>query len=379
MSSAVVVDAARSLFGRRGGMLASLHPAQLLGNVQRGLIDRIGVPAEAIEEVIGGCVTQAGAQSGHLVRTAWLYAGLPERAGATTIDAQCGSGQQAVHLIGAQVSAGLIDAGMACGVEVMSRVPLLANIGEGAPYGRPRPDDWNLDMPTQYVAAERIADRRCFDRADVDAFGLRSQQRARRAWDEGRLDRQIIPVLLPNGATATRDEGLRATSLEALAGLDPVIPAGRHTAGTASQISDGATAAVIMSERRAAELGLRPRARILHQCLVGAETKYLLDGPITAGETLLKRAGMSVADVDLFEANEAFAAVAMSFQKMLKVPDERFNVNGGAIALGHPVGSTGIRLLATIIDELERTDGHIGLIATCAGGAMAAGTLVERL
>ncbi|MDF1604678.1 steroid 3-ketoacyl-CoA thiolase [Nocardioides sp. YIM 152315] len=379
MSTAVIVDAARSPFGRRGGPLAAMHPAELLGHVQRGVLERAGVAPEEVGEVVGGCVTQAGEQSGGIARVAWLHAGLPEGAGVTTIDAQCASGQQAAHLIAAQIAVGAIDVGVACGVEVMSRVPLLANIGEGAPYGRPRPEGWTIDMPTQYVAAERIAERRGFTREQVDAFGLRSQQRARAAWDEGRLARQVLPVKLPDGTLVERDGGLRETSAEALAALKPVVDGGLHTAGTASQISDGATAAVLMSERRADDLGLRPRARIRHQCLVGGETRYLLDGPIRAADTILARAGMTVDDVDLFEVNEAFASVAMSFAQVHGVPDDKLNVNGGAIALGHPVGATGVRLLATVIDELERTDKTFGLIATCAGGAMAVGTLVERL
>ena len=379
MTTAVLVDAVRSPFGRRRGSFADTHAVELLSQVQRAALERSGVAADAIGEVIGGCVTQAGEQSGNVARMAWLHAGLPEEVAATTLDVQCGSGQQAVHLVAAQIAAGLFDAGLACGVEVMSRVPLLANIGEGAPVGRPRPPSWQIDLPNQYVAAERIADRRGLTREQLDAFGLRSQQNARRAWDEGRLDRQVVPITLADGTQVVRDEGLRDTSLEALAGLKPVLEDGRHTAGTASQISDGATAAVLMSEEAARAQGIRPRARILHQCLVGAETEFLLDGPIRAAQRLLDRAGMSVADIDLFEVNEAFASVPLSFQQVLGVPEEKLNVNGGAIALGHPVGATGIRLIATIVDELERTGGHLGLVATCAGGAIAAGTLVELM
>ena len=379
MPTAVIVDAARTPFGRRGGALSRMHPVELLGGVQQAVLERAGVAAADVGEIVGGCVTQAGEQSGNVTRMAWLHAGLSEEVAATTIDAQCASGQQAAHLIASQIAAGVVDAGVACGVELMSRVPLLANIGEGAPYGRPRPESWAIDLPTQYVAAERIAERRGFTREQVDAFGLRSQQRARAAWDEGRMDRQVLPVKLPGGTTVERDEGLRETSAEALAALKPVVEGGLHTAGTASQISDGATAAVLMSEGRARDLGLRPRARIRHQCLVGGETRYLLDGPVRAAEVLLTRAGMTVDDIDLFEVNEAFASVAMSFAQVHGVPDDKLNVNGGAIALGHPVGATGVRLIATIVDELERTGGTFGLIATCAGGAMAVGTLVERL
>src|SRR5690606_18688413 len=245
------------------------------------------------------CVTQAGEQSNSVTRTAWLHAGLPPTAGGLTIDCQCGSAQQAVHVVAALIAADAIDVGMACGVEMMSRVPLLANIGEGV--GKPRPDSWSLDMPNQYAAADRIARRRGFSREDLDAFGLRSQLRAQAAWAEGRLERQIIPVPVPDPdggepTLVTRDQGLRETSLEALAKLDPVLPDGLHTAGTASQISDGASVAVLMDQDRARALGLRPRARILSQCLVGAEPYYLLDGPVQAAERLLRRTGMSIQD-----------------------------------------------------------------------------------
>ncbi|SEK73330.1 acetyl-CoA C-acetyltransferase [Blastococcus sp. DSM 46786] len=378
MLTPVIVDAARTPYGRRGGVLSDLHPAELLGIAQRGVLDRVGLDPALIGEVIGGCVTQAGEQSGHVVRTAWLHAGLPETTGATTIDAQCGSAQQSVHLIAGQIALGTIDAGIACGVEAMSRVPLLANIGVGD-YGRPRPADWDVDLPAQFEAADRIARRRNLAREQLDAFGLQSQQRGRRAWDEGRLDRQIIPVTRPDREVVTRDEGLRETSAAALATLKPILEGGLHTAGTASQISDGATAAILMDEQRARGLGLRPRARILAQCLIGAETCYLLDGPVQAAERLLERTGMKIDDIDLFEVNEAFAAVPLSFAQVHGVDPERLNVNGGAIALGHPVGSTGVRLIATVLDELERTDRTIGMVAVCAGGAMATGAIIERI
>ncbi|MEV4461536.1 acetyl-CoA C-acyltransferase, partial [Microbispora sp. NPDC049633] len=308
-----------------------------------------------------------------------LHAGLPERTGVTTIDCQCGSAQQAVHLIAAQIAAGVIDVGMACGVEVMSRVPLMANVGEGV--GRPRPDSWDRDMPAQYVAADRIARRRGFTREQLDAFGLRSQERAARAWAEGRFDGQIIPVTVPGEdglATVTRDQGLRETSTEALAGLKPILDGGLHTPGTASQISDGASAAVLVDEDRARELGSRPRARIVAQCLVGAETEFLLDGPVKAAEKLLARTGMKIGDIDLFEVNEAFASVPMSFARVHGVDQDRLNVNGGEIAIGHPVGATGIRLIAAAIGELERRDQETAMVAICAGGALATGAIIQR-
>ncbi|ANH37045.1 Putative acyltransferase [Nocardioides dokdonensis FR1436] len=378
MPAPVIVDAARTPYGRRGGALSSMHAVQLLARAQQGVLDRTGLDPELVGEVIGGCVTQAGEQSGNVVRMAWLHGGLPQEVGSTTIDAQCGSAQQAVHLIAAQIAMGHIDAGLACGVEAMSRVPLLANLGDGS-YGRTRPDDWAVDLPAQFEAADRIADRRGLTREDLDAFGARSQQRARLAWDEGRLDRQVMPVTLADGTVVDRDGGLRETSTEVLAGLRTIREGGLHTAGTSSQISDGATAALLVSEDRARELGLRPRARIVAQCLLGAEPQYLLDGPVRAGQRLLERTGMSISDIDLFEVNEAFASVPLSFERVHGVDPDRLNVNGGAIALGHPVGSTGIRLIATLVDELERRDQTFGMVAICAGGAQVTGAIIERL
>ena len=373
----VLIDAARTPYGRRGGELSHLHATTLLGLAQRGILERTGVDPAEVGEVIGGCVTQAGEQSGNVVRFAWLHAGLPQHIGSTTIDAQCGSAQQAVHLVAAQIAAGLVDVGMACGVEAMSRVPLLANLGDGV--GRPRADDWSIDLPAQYEAADRIAARRGLTREDLDAFGLASQQRARAAWDAGHLDRQVMAVTRADGSVMTRDQGLRETSLEALAGLKPIREGGLHTAGTASQISDGASAALLMDAEVARAHGLRPRARIVAQCLLGAEPEYLLDGPVAAGTRLLERTGMSIGDIDLFEVNEAFAAVPLSFARVHGVDPERLNVNGGAIALGHPVGSTGIRLIASLVDELERRDLTTGLVAICAGGAQVTGAIIERI
>ncbi len=378
MSQPVIVDAIRTPYGRRGGVLSGLHAVDLLGRAQRGILERTGVDPGTIGEVIGGCVTQAGEQSGNVVRFAWLHQGFPDDIGSTTIDAQCGSAQQAVHLVAAQIAAGYVDAGIACGVEAMSRVPLLANLGDGT-VGRPRPDDWTVDLPAQYEAADRIAERRGLTRADLDAFGLASQQRAREAWDAGRFAHQVIEVKLPDGSVVARDEGLRDTSLEALAGLKPIREGGLHTAGTASQISDGATAAILMSQDRARAEGLRPRGRIVAQTLLGAEPQYLLDGPVRAGERLLARTGMSISDIDLFEINEAFAAVPLSFARVHGVDLDRLNVNGGAIALGHPVGSTGVRLIASVLDELERRDQQFAMVAICAGGAQVTGAIIERV
>ncbi len=380
MGLPVIVDAVRSPNGKRGGWLSGLHAAQLLGQVQRAALERVGVESELVEQAIGGCVTQAGEQASNVTRTAWLNAGLSEQTGATTIDSQCGSGQQAAHLIAGQIALGAIDVGMACGVEMMSRVPLLSNIPEG--LGGPKPDDWTLDLPNQFVGADRIARRRSFTREDLDSFGLRSQQRAAAAWSEKRFHRQIVPITVPGpdgSAVIDRDQGLRETSMDALSTLRPVIDGGLHTAGTASQISDGATAAILMDESCARRVGLRPRARMVSQCLIGGEPEFLLDGPVQAAQRVLDRARMSMSDMDLVEVNEAFASVPMSMAQMHAVDPDKLNVNGGAIALGHPVGSTGIRLIAAIIDELELRDQQFGLIAVCAGGAMASAAIIERL
>jgi acetyl-CoA C-acetyltransferase len=387
VGTAVIVEAVRTPIGRRRGALAGVHPAVLLGHAQTALLERAGLDPAEVEQVAGGCVTQAGEQAGNVTRTAWLHAGLPQQAGCMTLDAQCGSAQQAVHLIAGLIAAGAIDVGVGCGVECMSRVGLGANIGAG--IGTPKPDAWTIDMPNQFEAAERIARRRGFTREQIDAFGLGSQQKAQRAWAEGRFDREVAPVKAPvlnAEGTATgesrvvdRDGGLRETSLETLAGLKPVLPDGMHTAGTSSQVSDGAAAVLLADETRAHELGLRPRARIVAQCLIGDDPYYHLDGPIAATERVLKRAGMTIDDIDLFEINEAFASIVMSWASVHEPDPERVNVNGGAIALGHPVGSTGSRLLTTALHELERRDASIALVSMCAGGAMATATIIERM
>jgi acetyl-CoA C-acetyltransferase len=269
MCSAVIVEAARTPIGKRGGALSGLHAAEILGAALTGLLDRSGISPAEVEQVAGGCVTQAGEQSNNITRTAWLHAGLPYQTGCLTIDAQCGSAQQTTHLIAGLIAADAISTGIACGVEAMSRVPLGAN--RGTDVGSPRPPSWDIDMPNQFVAAERIAARHGFSRSEIDEFGLRSQTLAQAAWAEGRFDREVIAVKTPDGSVVSRDGGLRSTSLDALAGLKPVVEGGLHTAGTSSQISDGAAALLLMSADRAAALGLRPRARILAQCLIGAE------------------------------------------------------------------------------------------------------------
>jgi len=376
MANPVIVDAVRTPLGKRNGWLAGVHPAALLGFVQAEVLRRGGVDPDLVDQVVGGCVTQAGEQSNDMVRRAWLYAGLPQRTGATAVDAQCGSGQQSAHLVHDMVAAGTIDVGVACGVESMSRIPLGANVPPG--MGDPRPDDWAIDMPNQFEAADRIAGRRGLTRADLDAFGLASQQKARIAVDEGRFKREIAAYTTPDGVVDA-DQGLRDTTLEGLQGLTSVLPDGLHTAGTSSQISDGASAVLIMDEDKARALGLTPRARITTHCLVGSDPYYHLDGPIEATQKLLDRSGMAISDVDLFEVNEAFASVVLSWAGQHGVDMDRVNVNGGAIALGHPVGSTGTRLITTALHELERRDQSTALISMCAGGAMATGTIIERI
>jgi acetyl-CoA C-acetyltransferase len=386
MGTPVIVEAVRTPIGKRNGWLAGLHATQLLAAAQAAVVERAGIDALIVEQVVGGCVTQAGEQSNNVTRTAWLSAGLPWQTGAQTVDCQCGSAQQANHLVAGLIAAGAIEAGVACGVEAMSRVPLGANVGQ---TGKPKPDDWDLDLPNQYLAAERIARRRGLTRAEVDAFGALSQHNAAQAWDEGRFDAQVAaveaPILDEEGKptgeirSVHRDEGLRDTTVAGLAKLEPVLDDGLHTAGTSSQISDGAAAVMLMDETRARELGLTPRARILTQCLVGAEPYYHLDGPVQATTRLLERSGMAIGDLDLFEVNEAFASVPMSWLQVHGADPERLNVNGGAIALGHPVGSTGSRLITTALHELERRDASTALITMCAGGALSTGTIIERI
>jgi acetyl-CoA C-acetyltransferase len=294
---------------------------------------------------------------------------------------------QANHMIEGLILSGAIDVGIACGVEAMSRIPLGANVMNGP--GTPRADDWTIDMPNQFEAAERIAKKRGITREDVDALGLRSQQNAARAWAEGRFDREVFaveaPVLDADGKptgetqTVTRDGGLRETTAEGLAKLKPVLPEGIHTAGNSSQISDGAAAVLWMSRERAEAEGIRPRARVVARVNVGSDPYYHLDGPVDATAAVLKKAGMSISDIDLFECNEAFASVVLSWQRVHDIPEDKINVNGGAIAIGHPVGSTGSRLIVTALHELERTDKQFALLTMCAGGSLAPATIIERI
>lgn len=392
MTNVVIVDAVRTPIGRRGGGLSTLHPAQVLGAVQRAIIDRTGIDPAEIGQVVGGCVSQVGEQSFNITRTSWLAAGLPLETAATTVDTQCGSSQQATGLAAALIGSGVVDAAIACGVEVMSRIPIGINSSKKLGLGVPIPKTYfdRYEMTSQFEGAERIADKWGITRYDADQFGLASQQRAAQAWAEGRYDGQWIPIEAPDvdadGAptgtshTVNRDEGLRESTLEKLASLKPIAREnGVHTAGNSSQISDGAAALMMMTEQKAAQLGLVPRARIVDTCLVGVDPILMLTGPIDATKHLLKRTGLTIDDIDTFEINEAFASVVLAWAKEVGADLAKTNPNGGAIALGHPLGGTGAFLLTKALNELERTGGRYGLVSMCCGGGLGTGTIIERL
>ena len=390
MSEVVIVEAVRTPVGKRNGGLSTLHPADTLSAVQRAVIDRSGIDPAAVEQVVAGCVSQVGEQAFNVGRTAWLAAGLPLDVAATTVDTQCGSSQQATGLATALLGSGVVDVALACGVEAMSRVPIGSNAK--GDYGRPIPKSYfgRYEFTSQFEGAERIADAWGITRADADEFGFRSQQLAAQAWAEDRFGGQIVAVEAPDvdeegkptGTTHTvsRDEGLRETTREKLASLKPVAREdGVHTAGSASQISDGAAALLMMTAEKAGELGLKPRARVVDTCLVGVDPVLMLTGPIDATRRLLGRTGLTIDDIDTFEINEAFASVVLAWAKELDVPMDRVNPNGGAIALGHPLGGTGAVLITKALHELERTDGRYGLISMCCGGGLGTGTIIERL
>ncbi len=392
MADVVIVEAVRTPVGRRNGALSSVHPADLLGTALTALVERSGVDPSTIEQVVGGCVSQVGEQSFNTTRTAWLAAGLPLETAATTVDTQCGSSQQATNLATSLVGAGVADVAVACGVELMSRIPIGSNSSKKLGLGVPIPKAYfgQYEFTSQFEGAERIADKWGITRDDTDAFGLRSQALAAQAWDEGRFEGQVVPVDAPDvdeegkplGSThhVARDEGLRETTLEKLQALKPVAREdGVHTAGSSSQISDGASALLLTTAEKAAELGLRPRARVVDTCLVGVDPVLMLTGPIDATQRLVERTGIGVDQIDVFEVNEAFASVVLAWQKELGVDPDRVNPNGGAIALGHPLGATGSVLITKALHELERTGGRYGLVSMCCGGGLGTGTLIERL
>jgi len=392
MTDVVIVEAVRTPIGRRNGGLSTVHPADLLATVLRELVDRAGIDPTEVGQVVTGCVSQVGEQSFNIGRTAWLTAGLPLTTPATTVDTQCGSSQQATNLATSLIASGVVDVAVACGVELMSRVPIGSNSSKKLGLGVPIPKTYfgRYEFTSQFEGAERIADKWGITRADTDEFGLLSQQRAATAWAEGRFDSQVMPVDAPDvdeegnptGTThrVERDEGLRETSLEALANLKPVAREnGVHTAGNSSQISDGASAVLMMTAEKARALGLRPRAKVVDTCLVGVDPVLMLTGPIDATQRLLERTGMSVDDIDLFEINEAFASVVLAWQREVGADLERTNPNGGAIALGHPLGCTGTFLMTKAVHELERADLSTALISMCCGGGLGTGTIIERV
>jgi acetyl-CoA C-acetyltransferase len=392
MRDVVIVEAVRTPVGRRGGGLSTSHSVDVLGTVQKALFDRTGVDPGEVGQVVGGCVGQVGMQTMNVTRTAWLTAGLPIEVPATTVDAQCGSSQQATNLAYALVASGTVDASVGCGVELMSRVGFGATIPKEPDSGAPVNRNYfaHFEMTSQFEGSERIADHWEITREECDTFGKLSQDRAARAWIEDRFATQIVPVDAPvldeagkpTGEThrVDRDEGLRETTLEALAGLKPSgRENGVHTAGTSSQISDGAGAVLMMTAEKAKELGVEPLARIVDSCLVGSDPEFMLTGPIFATRKLLEENSMSISDIDVVEINEAFASVVLAWEKEVHPDMERVNPNGGAIALGHPLGGTGAILTTKAVHELQRTDTEHALVTMCCGGGLGTGTLLQRL
>jgi acetyl-CoA acyltransferase len=381
----VIVEAARIPIGRghrEKGYYKDKHPNELLGACYAAVIERSGIDPSDVDDVIAGCVQQIGEQSYNIARTAWLQRGLPIEVPATTVDRQCGSAQQAVNFGATMIASGIADIVIGAGVEHMGHIPF--SVGEDAQtrYGVPFTPELLAIHPIvgQGLGAEMIADEWEVPRAELDELAMRSHQLAHRATEEGRFEREIIPMAL-NGHTVVADQGIRPdTSLEALAALRPVFkPDGKITAGNSSQISDGAAAVLIMSAEKANQLGLRARARIVDQTTVGCDPVKMLEGPIPATAKILKRNDMKISDIDLFEVNEAFAPVVAAWSRAHHPDMDRVNVNGGAMALGHPVGSTGARLITTILHELERSDKEIGLVTMCCGGGLGTGTLIQRL
>jgi acetyl-CoA C-acetyltransferase len=392
----VIVEAVRTPIGRRNGGLSSMHSADLLAVALREVVERSGIDPAEVEQVIGGCVSQVGQQGFNVTRTAWLTAGLPLTAPATTVDSQCGSSQQATNLATSLVASGVVDVAVAGGVEVMSRVPMGASMGQGVGKAIPKSYFPQYEFTSQFEGAERMAEKWGITRADTDAFGVQSQARAATAWAEDAYGSQIVAVDAPDvdddgkpllgkdgrptqSHHVERDEGLRETTLESLGGLKPVAREdGVHTAGTASQISDGAAAVLVMKRGKAEALGLTPRARVVDTCLVGTDPVLMLTGPIDATHRLLERNKMTMGDIDVVEINEAFASVVLAWERELKADMDTVNPNGGAIALGHPLGGTGAILLTKALHELERSDEDTALVTMCCGGGLGTGTIIER-
>ena len=390
MPEAVIVDVVRTPIGRGKpvvGDLSGMHPVALLAETYRALVERNGLEYGDVEQTYAGCVTQAGEQSNNLAKNAWLHLGTEYTAGCSTVDTQCGSAQTCNHLVSALIDAGQIDIGIAAGVESMSRVGLGASAIHGPGYFIT--DNWPWDQAqSQFEAADRIAANRGISKQDCDELAVRSQANAIRAWDEG-LFPQVIPVEAPvpgedmqptsDAKTVTRDQGMRPTTMESLADLRILNEGGVHTPGTSSQISDGAAAVLYMSANEAKARGLKPRARIIQGAVAGSDPYYLLDGPVNVTELLFKKTGMSMSDIDVVEINEAFASVVLSWQRVFDADMDKINMRGGAIALGHPVGSTGARLIGEALINMEQQDKSTALVAMCCGAANGTGTIIERL
>src|SRR5215469_13610744 len=391
MREVVIVEAGRSPIGKKKGALSNAHPTQLLAQVIAEVLKRAKVDAAAVGQVVGGCINKVGAQAFNVTRTAWLTAGLPPDVACSTIDSQCGSSQFAVNLAANMIASGAEDVVLACGVENMSLLPIGSDAIAGAQAGMGKPITRKYreryEFTSQFEGAERIATKYEITRRDTDQFGLESQLRAARAIAEKRFESQLVPVQVParDGdrvaeiRTIDRDEVPRQTSLEALAGLKPVArPDGIHTAGSSSQVADGAAAVLLMSDSKARELGCRPRARVVDTVLVGCDPVLMLEGPIPATRKLLERNHLQMNDIDVFEINEAFASVVLSWARTLRPDMSKVNPNGGAISLGHPLGATGCVLLTKALNELERTSTRRALVTMCCGGGLGTGTLIER-
>ena len=391
MGEPVIVEAVRTPIGKRGGHLAGVIAPNLLAVTQQEVLNRVGIEAKEIDQIVGGCVTQAGQQASNVARNAWLSTGEDYSPAATTIDCQCGSGAQANAFAQGLIATGGAQIAIGCGVEQMSQVPLGTAARGGGGYYKDA-ETWPWDDPPngQFGAAQRIAELRGITRRELDEAGVASQEKAATAWAEGRFDREVVPVrsapIVGKDGTHTgqfhdvdRDQGLRETTLESLSKLVPVIEGDMHTAGTSSQISDGASAVLWMDRTSAEDRGIKPRAKISYHTMVGSDPYYLLDGPVSATQKMLDQTKYSISDFDLFECNEAFASVMLSWAQVHNVPLEKVNVNGGAIALGHPVGCTGSRLITTLLHELERQDKELGFVTMCQGGSLGIAIVLERI
>jgi len=391
MGEVLIIDAVRSAVGRKNGTLARTSANDLLGTVQKAVIQRTGIDPTVVDQVVGGCINQVGGQSANVTRNAWLTAGLPLQVPASTVNVQCGSSQQATMMVQSLIGSGLAGLAVACGVETMSMIPMgsaTTNEALGLPRGGSYAEVY--EPATQFEGSDRIAHKYGISRRDTEEFAVLSQQRAIAAWAEDRFAGQIAPVIVPQfdeagNQTGTkvfdRDECMRESTVEGLAKLRTNRPDDDavHTAGTASQISDGAAAIVLASAERADALGLKARGRIVDSVLVGCDPVLMLEGPIPATQALLSRTGLSLADIDVFEINEAFASVVLAWAKTVGADMAKVNPNGGAIALGHPLGGTGVILLTKALHELERTGGRYALVSMCCGGGLGTGTIIEAI